>query len=355
MSTEIKPDHVKKIGVVMLGLLGDVLMRTPVLRELRKAFPKAQIICIVDPIGAEVLRLTSLADQVLITNRSKTSRVRYILEKIALFWRVRCCRFDVAIDLYGGKTGEALVNISQATCRFYVEFSKVRSNPNFPIKHQLEFKNPFHLTNPLLRVSEYFEYEDPSVETRPFLNTKKIESSVSKDLLSDVGLSGQPFVLISLGSGDPEKIPPLKPLTELLKFFSQTHGLNVAIVRNPGQEFLQSDLNSRLNEVNVAHTNLSSLQLAEIAYLMARAKLCILPDSGLFHLAVGVGAATLGVFTHTNPELVRPNTSRVEFCYREDSTKQRSHLFDLPHGSRNLNADELITACEKLLERIKGD
>ena len=66
-----------KIGVILFGLLGDVLMRTAALRELRQLFPDALIYCYVDPIGAEVLGLSHDDRRVVeIVDRSKRGRLR---------------------------------------------------------------------------------------------------------------------------------------------------------------------------------------------------------------------------------------------------------------------------------------
>lgn len=63
--------NIKRICFINVGLLGDVLMRTPVIRELRKLYPNAEITCIVDPIGREILSLNSDIDNLKIINRSK--------------------------------------------------------------------------------------------------------------------------------------------------------------------------------------------------------------------------------------------------------------------------------------------
>ncbi len=47
---------VKKIGILMYGLLGDVLMRTPVINEIRNRNPNSDIYIFVDPIGKEIIK-----------------------------------------------------------------------------------------------------------------------------------------------------------------------------------------------------------------------------------------------------------------------------------------------------------
>ena len=52
----LKNEKIDTICVLMMGLLGDVLMRTPLIKELKNLYPNAKIIVIVVSIGKKVLQ-----------------------------------------------------------------------------------------------------------------------------------------------------------------------------------------------------------------------------------------------------------------------------------------------------------
>jgi ADP-heptose:LPS heptosyltransferase len=85
---------------------------------------------------------------------------------------------------------------------------------------------------------------------------------------------------------------------------------------------------------------------------MSKARFCLLPDTGLYHLAVGVGSPIFALFTHTNPELVRPEIGIYELAFRVDESKGLDP-FGLPYGTNDLNVDELFAQASGLIRRIK--
>ena len=68
----------------MMGLLGDVLMRTPLIKELKNLYPNAKIIVIVDPIGKEVLQNNPDIYEIIVLNRSKKNIFKYLYGKIEI-------------------------------------------------------------------------------------------------------------------------------------------------------------------------------------------------------------------------------------------------------------------------------
>jgi ADP-heptose:LPS heptosyltransferase len=57
-------NEIKKIAVLMYGLLGDTLIRTPLLRELRVLYCDAVIVAFADQAGKNALDLTNLTDEI---------------------------------------------------------------------------------------------------------------------------------------------------------------------------------------------------------------------------------------------------------------------------------------------------
>ena len=73
----LKNEKIDTICVLMMGLLGDVLMRTPLIKELKNLYPNEKIIVIVDPIGKEVLQNNPDIYEIIVLNRSKKNIFRF--------------------------------------------------------------------------------------------------------------------------------------------------------------------------------------------------------------------------------------------------------------------------------------
>jgi ADP-heptose:LPS heptosyltransferase len=339
-----------KIVVIAFGLLGDVLMRTPFLRELRAVYPSAKITAIVDPIGRDVLLMSGLVDEIIVSNRSKESALRYLLSKISLHWKMFVARADLVIDLYGGKSSRFLAAVSGCKKKVLIHSGIIECEGLDRQPEKIQHTNPYHLSNVLLDGLSCFAMQPGPFSTRPFVVRPRLE-----DVRLDSGLSEEissiPSLLVSMGSGDPEKILSLEKVAEVLAHANAHLGYWPLLVCNPGQEELQDRLSLMLDQRRVSYFRLPLLGLREIAHIMTKVKFVMLPDTGLYHLAVGIGVPIFGLFTHTNPELVRPERGIYEIAFQEDPDKGLDQ-FGLPYGTRDLPVSELIVRVESLVQRI---
>src|SRR5258705_7583140 len=90
----------RKILIVRLRLIGDVVLTTPLLRALRRRYPGAQLTYLVEPAAAPIVRDNPHIDHLFIVARRRgLARVR---DDVTIARQLRRERFDVAIDLHGG-------------------------------------------------------------------------------------------------------------------------------------------------------------------------------------------------------------------------------------------------------------
>ena len=86
--------------LIRLRLIGDVVLSTPLIRALRRAFPDAKLTYLVERDAAAVVLGNPHLDEVLVIERSRGWR--RFLDDLELAWRLRRRRFDVVIDMHGG-------------------------------------------------------------------------------------------------------------------------------------------------------------------------------------------------------------------------------------------------------------
>ena len=314
--------NIQKICIINVGLLGDVLMRTPVIRELRKLYPKAEITCIVDPIGKEILSLNSDIDKLKVINRSKNNRIKYLYSKLDMQLFIIKEKFDLVIDLYGGSSTTTMLKFNFAPY-------KIGFKDNHPWSNKLVYKednsdvvNPYHLSHVYLKVLNFFDCEY-SHSTKPVLNSsQKAKENIKEYIDSFETIDKDKIFLVSFGSGGLEKILDFEKQFAMIKYIYEEFGYIPAIVSNPGQEFLQEDfINNYMNNSDIPYIKLKQLNLDEITALMSLVKFVFLPDTGLYHMAVGVGASILCIFTYTNPILVEPDEGIFQACFKEIDKK----------------------------------
>ena len=94
------PDAPLKILLVRPRLIGDVLLTTPVIRAMRRRYPDAELVYLVEAHAAPVVSPNPhLSETIVIRHRHG---VRRLLEDLRLAIQLRARRFDVAVDMHGG-------------------------------------------------------------------------------------------------------------------------------------------------------------------------------------------------------------------------------------------------------------
>ena len=94
------PDAPLKILLVRPRLIGDVLLTTPVIRAMRRRYPDAELVYLVEAHAAPVVTSNPhLSETIVIRHRRG---VRRLLEDLRLAITLRARRFDVAVDMHGG-------------------------------------------------------------------------------------------------------------------------------------------------------------------------------------------------------------------------------------------------------------
>ncbi|MCX6344492.1 MAG: glycosyltransferase family 9 protein [Armatimonadetes bacterium] len=112
----------KRILIVKLSAIGDVLMATPASRVLRNAFPDAYIAWIVEKKSADIVLGNPYLDEVIVWERSKgggsiKETVRFIKGLIALRKKLISRNFNVCVDLQGLLRSAAVSLVSGAKRR----------------------------------------------------------------------------------------------------------------------------------------------------------------------------------------------------------------------------------------------
>ena len=284
-------------------------MRSAALRELRNLFPGAVMHCYVDAVGAEALSLSHDPYRVVkVVNRSKRNRPLYLWRKALLHWNTRIESFDLFVDFYNGPSSRRLLLNSNSRRVLFIRDSKVISIPPSRAVTTRTHSNTHHLSNLYFRMLGHLYGTTPcSPDVRPWVGPKTVRDHHTK--------FDHRHYFVSLATGDPRKNPPLELMRQLAGWLHSERGLIPIIACNPGQENLQKDFEQYLLVAGIPFLSLEPLGLTNLLSIMESVRLSILPDTGLFHLAVAAGRPLFGIFTHTHPQLVDPHLPHVKFAF----------------------------------------
>ena len=111
--------NIKKILVMKLRHIGDVLLTVPVFRALRENFSDAHIAALVNSGTEEVLKGNPLIDEIIIFDRNikKMNPVRRYTKELSFLRTVKRKGFDMTVELSGSDRAAILSFLSGACCR----------------------------------------------------------------------------------------------------------------------------------------------------------------------------------------------------------------------------------------------
>ena len=103
--------------LIQLRRIGDVMMTTPAVRALRKAFPEASISFLTESPSDQVYKNNPHLDQLLLYPKNNS-----ILDRLKFYRRIRSQNYDCVIDFQGNPRTALLSRISGSGYRIGFDF-----------------------------------------------------------------------------------------------------------------------------------------------------------------------------------------------------------------------------------------
>jgi heptosyltransferase-1 len=314
--------EIDNIGIIMWGILGDVLLRTPVLKALKDIYPHSSICAIVDPIGKTALKNNPYVDNIIIFDRDRTHKINYHLNKISSILKVRQKKFDLIIDLYNGGSSPIVMITSNA--KYRLGFCNHKRSYIYNVKNECSedrLKQRQRLSNYMISIVEAISEQNFSL--KPIFTISKTSFNKMENYINDLTYDIDKLYTLNLGSGDINKMLDFQKSFNLVKYIYDTYGFIPLIISNPKQEFLQEEfIDKFMNKSNIPYIKLDTLSLEEVASIIKLTKFIITPDTSIMHLALAGNNFIYTIFTYTHPVFVDPNHHKFISVYQEfDSDK----------------------------------
>jgi ADP-heptose:LPS heptosyltransferase len=107
----------KRILLIQLGDIGDVILTLPAIRALRESFPQSRIVVCVREKAKEIIEDCLWASEVMAVQKEQKRLKSVILDQALWIRELRARRFDLAIDLRTGTRGAIIAGLSGAGTR----------------------------------------------------------------------------------------------------------------------------------------------------------------------------------------------------------------------------------------------
>ncbi len=288
----------KKILVINVNWLGDVVFSTPVLKALREANPKAHIACLVISRCEDVLKNNPRINEIIVYD--EYGKHRSILAKIKFIRYLRKKKFDEVYVLHPSLRRAMIGFLAGIPSRTGYN-TKNRSfllSRSIPAPDKLMHKIDYFLN---ILKSCGIKAEDRNCEF--FIND--FDKQKGQQILKENGIAaGEKYVVINPGGNWIMKRWSTENFARLADMLAQKNKLKVVIAGAKKDRDLAADIESLMNTKPVIITG--STTLHQLAAIMKASCCVISADSGPMHISVAVGANTVAIFGPTSSELTGP-------------------------------------------------
>ena len=295
---------VKRILLIKLRYLGDVVLSTPVLPLLRKQFPEAKMTFLVNPGTAAVLQDNPYLEEVWVLPRqSWWQQLRFIQH-------VREAKFDTVIDLTDGDRSAFLSWVTGARVRLGYNRDR-RWRGKFYSQVLPSAYGSMHMVEYHQQAIAGLGIHESVGEPEVYIHSEVGQQD--EDAFGDFFAKGQPLVLLHPTARYVFKAWPLERFAALADWLSG-QGICVALIGSQreiliGQQIMNLTKNKPVNLMG-------KTQLSQLVALMRRSLLLIGNDGGPIHIASAVGCPVLGLFGPTDPAVWGPRGSNVKVIYK---------------------------------------
>lgn len=335
----------KRILIVKLSAIGDVIAATPAAKSIRKAYPNAHIAWFVEKRCSDVLKGNPNLDEILVYDRKRGAKG--IFGAIAMAARLHGLRFDTVVDLQGLARSAAYGFASGAKTR--IGFANGREFSHIFYNKRVECSvMPHGMSCHRTLLQAIGINPDEASDTMLFPLSDDDRTS-ARALISSLGLSGsRRLAALSPGTTRAYKHWVEERWTGLADWLSQS-GLTPVFIGSPTEVPLIERIRAGTHCETVSLAGKTSLKTA--AAVIASSDLSIAVDNGIMHMSVALGVPTVAVFGPTSAwvnHAHRPNfaIARKEFpcapCRRRDTCAD----FDC---MRALSLEDVVAVCEKAM------
>lgn len=281
--------HARKLLVVDFGFLGDSVQLVPILWDLKRHRPNAELHVLTTRVGGEVLHMAPCVDRVWSLELMPDRRT--LREQLTVLRGLRKERFDAAFNFSGADRTLFWTRLSGARhrathtwgkphfwTRWLIPYVVPQQDPNQPIAVQRQ-----RVLNVLGFETTDLRYDlDPGAVATQWASANVPEGSIH----------------LSINAAKPLKEWPLAHSIELTRQILAEKP-DASIVASGSARAREQERLRRLAE-QVGHSRLTLLPeqatLPRLAAVLQRCRLHIGPDSGVMNLAAALGVPTISFF-----------------------------------------------------------
>ncbi len=304
MSSKLKTPH--KILIIALSGIGNLLMQSPAINQIRRAFPESHITLWVAPRGTKVIaEANPWVDQVI-----EASLKQSWLDHIQLCWKLLRQRFDTGIVLSPGQRWKSAAYMFLAGIRQRLGHTypwRGNSHSKFLFTQAINEQAKLHDVEQNLNLLSLLDYriQHQKYPLRYEIIIPETKRQQADHLYKTFAIPSDKMVIgfhMGCAANMLFKRWPIQRFIEVGQSLITKNNAHILLFGGLHENGLKRTAKTALG----VNSTVVSADLLATASLMQRCRLFLSNDSGLMHLAAAVGVKTYGLFGPTDERKTGP-------------------------------------------------
>lgn len=303
---------VKKILIIDLAFIGDVILAGPLTMAVRRKWPQGEIVMLTVPLTASVAEMLPAVDRALVYDKKGSHQGLGGMWQMAK--ELRREKFDLAICMNFALRGAVVSRLAGIPYRLGYDaqhagwfLTWAASHVREGIKHEtlnhLEVLRPWGMDASYLSAGELRLRLEPPKEA--------VEAFEEKAAQWELAAKGGYYVLCPLGSYARKNLP-LPLAVQLIRQLEAEKP--VYLIGGPQEEAALTAM-AKAGHIGGERVLAGRLALPELAVFLQRAAAMVSVDTGPMHIAQGVQCPVVAVFGPTDPAVWGPQNDNSRTIY----------------------------------------
>jgi heptosyltransferase-1 len=337
---KIEPSSIKKILLIRLRRIGDIIMTTPAISALRKAFPKAFMAYIVEKPFRSLVEGNPDLDKIIVLSEEKT-----IKESLALIKQIRKEKYDLVLDFHSGPRASLITFFSKAKIKlgYRIKYRHFMYDLALPRSKEDGY---FHSVQNHLNLVQALGVKVNSLCPLSLPKAQKEEHQKIKKIIKENRLDSSKVIALHISAGNEFRDWGTENLIRLINLLTPHEGIKIVLIGEKKDKPTEEEILTRA--IHPPLSLVGELNLRELGELISQSCLFVGSDSGPMHIAASTSTPIVAYFgptlsAHFAPWMAKASIIEKDFDCRPCKQK-RCHYKDF-RCLQSIKPEEVYEAC----------
>lgn len=316
-----------KIAVVQLGRIGDMILITPLLSEIKKLFPDCKLYVFAGPSNYSIISDLKFINEIIVVKKSPFNLLKILL-------KLKFTKFKYWIDPKDHFSNESRILASFVSAEIKIGFNPPGKKKVFD--YTLNSTSEIHHSEIGLMPLTYFNYKIPEKLPKPVIGLNIDSINYVGNFLKEIN---NEFIILNISGSAEHKMWENEKWIEFLAAVKLK--LPIVLIYAPKEKNRADEL---INS-NIGLIRFVSRSIKDITAIVSKSKLVISPDTAVVHIAAAFNIPIFALYSGMD-EFYKKFYPLSDYCFSVRADKN-------DNGIKSISVSRAVNSFEEFRKNIE--